>query len=392
MKFLIALIFIVVTTLTNHGSFGANILMVFPAPSYSHTIAARVLANNLVERGHSITLLTTDARPMNHPNITQIDLSFSYQLWNDGFDFVTYKENGIGIESMIESFAHTIYDVLVMQLSSPDVQNLIKQRHRLKFDLVIVESMGFLPYHSFAELFNAPLMGFNSFDAPMDFHISQGNYVNPFVVNEAALFPYIDELSFSERWNVIKILTKIVYSVVIKPDILNRYKFLIKEYFPMINSSPQELLDKVEFLMVNTHPALGFIRPLAPTTIQLGFIHIEKAKPLEADLQKFLDGSKNGVIYLSLGSNVKASKLNPKYIKTFLRVFESLDYDVIWKWETDEMENKPENVRLEKWLPVSINTTLSALFVCLFMLSTNLFLLATRPTRTSQNQALHHAR
>jgi hypothetical protein len=198
-------------------------------------------------------------------------------------------------------------------------------------------------------------MGFNSFDAPMDFHISQGNYVNPFVVNEAALFPYIGELSFIERWNVIKRMAKIAYTVVIKPEILNRYKFLIKEFFPMVNSTPQELLDKVEFLMVNTHPALGFIRPLVPTTIQLGFIHIEKAKPLPKDLQRYLDGSKNGVIYLSLGSNVKASKLSPKYIKTFLTVFASLDYDVIWKWETNEMENKPENVMLEKWLPVSKN-------------------------------------
>lgn len=362
MNFLIAFMLFIVTTLTNQPVHGANILMIFPAPSYSHTIAARVLANNLVERGHAITLLTTDARPMNHPNITQVDLSFSYQLWNDGFDFVSYKENGIGIENMIESFAHTIYDVLVMQLSSPDVQNLIKQRHHLKFDLVMVESMGFLPYHAFAELFNAPLMGFNSFDAPMDFHISQGNYVNPFVVNEAALFPYIDELSFVERWNVIKILAKIVYTVVIKPDILHRYTFLVKEYFPMIDASPQELLDRVEFLMVNTHPALGFIRPLVPTTVQLGFIHIEAAKPLPSDLQQHLDRSKNGVIYLSLGSNVKASKLNPKYIKTFLRVFASLDYDVIWKWETNEMENKPENVMLSKWLPVSMKQLILSLY------------------------------
>jgi glucuronosyltransferase len=360
MRNLIAIFIFTVMTLTNNGVLGANILMVFPAPSYSHTIAAKVLANALVERGHSITLLTTDARPMNHPNITQIDLSFSYQLWNDGFDFVAYKENNVGIESMIESFAHTIYDVLVMQLSSPEVQALIRQRRRAKFDLVIVESMGFLPYHAFAELFDAPLMGFNSFDAPMDFHMSQGNYVNPFVVNEAALFPYIEELSFFERWNVIKRMAKIAYTVVLKPDIMNRYKHLIREFFPMISSSPQELLDKVEFLMVNTHPALGFIRPLVPTTVQLGFIHIERAKPLPADLQRFMDGSKRGVIYMSLGSNVKASRLNPKYIKTFLRVFESLDYDVIWKWETNEMENKPENVLLQKWLPVSMENDFSS--------------------------------
>lgn len=354
MRLLISLAFAVVIVLTSHETLAANILMVFPAPSYSHTIAARVITNALAERGHTVTILTTDARPMNHQNITHIDLSFSYQLWNDGFDFVSYKENGIGIENMIESFAHTIFHVLELQLSSNGVQDLIKQRNNMTFDLVIVESMGFLPYHTFAEIFKAPLMGFNSFDAPMDFHISQGNYVNPFVVNEAALFPNIEQLSFFDRWDVIKRLAKVAYTVVIKPDLLNRYKYLLRKYFPMSESSPQELLDRVEFLMVNTHPALGFVRPLVPTTIQLGFIHIEKAKPLPNDLQRYLDSSKNGVIYMSLGSNVKASKLNPKYVNTFLKVFQSLEYDVIWKWETNEMENKPDNVLLSKWLPVSV--------------------------------------
>jgi glucuronosyltransferase len=387
MNFLIRLMFIVaVTVLTNHGTFGANVLMIFPAPSYSHTIAARVVANSLVERGHSVTLLTTDARPMSHPNITHIDLSFSYQLWNDGFDFVAYKENGIGIEGMIESFAHTIYDVLIKQLSSPEVQNIIKQRHSIKFDLVIVEAMGFLPYHAFAEIFNAPLMGFNSFDSPMDYHIQQGNYVNPFVVNEAALFPYIDELTFIERWNVIKRLAKIVYAVVIKPDLHNRYKYLLKEFFPMIDSTPAQLLDRIEFLMVNTHPALGFIRPLVPTTIQLGFIHIEKAKPLPNDLQQYLDASKNGVIYLSLGSNVKASKLNPKYIKTFLRVFEFLDYDVIWKWETNEMENKPENVMLSKWLPVMKMNSVQFFMMINFRFISNAICLNTQKSSFSSHK------
>jgi UDP:flavonoid glycosyltransferase YjiC (YdhE family) len=122
----------------------------------------------------------------------------------------------------------------------------------------------------------------------------------------------------------------------------------------MINRSPLELLNKVEFLMVNTHPALGFVRPLVPTTIQLGFIHIEPAKPLPNDLQRYMDSSKNGVIYMSLGSNVKSSKLNRKFVNIFLRVFESLDYDIIWKWESSDMENRPENVLISKWLPVSL--------------------------------------
>lgn len=184
----------------------------------------------------------------------------------------------------------------------------------------------------------------------------QGNFVNPFVVNEAALFPYINHrLSFMERWHVLKTFLKIVYTISIRPDIWNAYISITNRFFPMIDRSPLELLNKIEFLMINTHPALGFVRPLVPTTIQLGFIHIEPPKPLPTDLQRYLDISKNGVIYMSLGSNVKSSKLNRKFVEIFLRVFDSLDYDIIWKWESSDMENKPENVFISKWLPVSFS-------------------------------------
>lgn len=141
MAFLINLV--VIVAVTNYaGTLAANILAIFPAPSYSHTIASKVLTHALAERGHNIYLITTDPRPMNHPNITQIDLSFSYKMWEDGFDFVWYKENNIGVEVMIKSFASTIYDVLVRQLNSTGVQYLINHRDELKFDLVIVEAMG----------------------------------------------------------------------------------------------------------------------------------------------------------------------------------------------------------------------------------------------------------
>jgi len=354
MQTLITIVFIVTTALTCWpcATSAINILAIFPAPSYSHTVAARVLTQALAERGHSVTLLTTDARPMSHENITQIDLSFSYQLWKDGFDFVSSKENGVEIAQWIEGISNTIYDVLVKQLSSPGVQDLIKRRHELKFDLVIIEAMGFLPYHCFAELFEAPLIGFNSFDAPMDVHLTLGNYVNPFVIPDHALFPYIERLAIAERWHVLKTFAQIVWMMRIKSDFLDRYNYLISEFFPMVDSGPVELLNRIEFLLVNTHPALGFIRPLAPNTVQLGFLHIQPSEKLPTDLQRFLDRSENGVIYMSFGSNVKASTLNPKFVNIFLRVFESLPYDIIWKWETNEMENKPDNLLISQWLPV----------------------------------------
>lgn len=142
MAFILISFVVVIIEMTKCVTLGANILAIFPAPSYSHTIASRVLCNTLAERGHSIYLISTDPKPMDHPNITQVDLSFSYKMWEDGFDFVWYKENNVGIEVMIKSFASTIYDVLMRQLNTTGVAYLINNSDELKFDLIIVEAMG----------------------------------------------------------------------------------------------------------------------------------------------------------------------------------------------------------------------------------------------------------
>jgi glucuronosyltransferase len=129
------------------------------------------------------------------------------------------------------------------------------------------------------------------------------------------------------------------------------FERVLRKYFPELQTSPDELRNSVQLLFINTHPALGFVRPITPKTIQLGFMQIEKPKPLPTDLKKFLDDSENGVIYMSLGSNVRSSDLNPAFIDIFRNVFKSLKYDVIWKFENENLSNKPKNVKISKWLP-----------------------------------------
>lgn len=37
--------------------------------------------------------------------------------------------------------------------------------------------------------------------------------------------------------------------------------------------------------------------------------------------------------------------------KIFLNVFRKLKQRVLWKWEDDNIENKPDNVMIGEWLP-----------------------------------------
>lgn len=69
------------------------------------------------------------------------------------------------------------------------------------------------------------------------------------------------------------------------------------------------------------------------------------------DLQKLLDESKHGVVYMSFGSNVKSAELPEQKKQAFLNVFKQLKQTVLWKWEKDELEGKPTNLVTGKWLP-----------------------------------------
>lgn len=41
----------------------------------------------------------------------------------------------------------------------------------------------------------------------------------------------------------------------------------------------------------------------------------------------------------------------PETLKVILSAFKKLPYQVLWKWESENLEGKPENVKVRKWLP-----------------------------------------
>lgn len=64
-----------------------------------------------------------------------------------------------------------------------------------------------------------------------------------------------------------------------------------------------------------------------------------------------MDNATEGVIYFSLGSNVKSAFLNPTKRKIIMEALSELPYKILWKFETDYMEDQPKNVKISKWLP-----------------------------------------
>ena len=61
------------------------------------------------------------------------------------------------------------------------------------------------------------------------------------------------------------------------------------------------------------------------------------------------DSGDHGVILVSFGSVLQASQMSESLRLTLLSVFGGLKQRVLWKWETEHMKDKPDNVMLSKW-------------------------------------------
>ncbi|KAF2878851.1 hypothetical protein ILUMI_27315 [Ignelater luminosus] len=325
---------------------GARILGIVPTPSYSHQIAFRPLWRELSLRGHQLTVLTTD--PMNDKsltNLTEIDLHFSYELWNQRLGDLINKGHDNPLK-FIELMLNTSSAVIELQLQHKDVQALIHNETQ-HFDLLMNEFL-FPTMFAFSERFKCPTIAMTSLDAPNGVYQIVGNPTHP-VVNPDVVLPFTGKLNFFER--VISVLYNLV-SRYYYNSLLPKEDLVVEKYFGKGYPSLEEIPKRISMLFVNSDPIFHQIRATVPTVIQIrGGKHLAASKPLPKDLKKYLDEAAEGFIYFSLGTNVKSKDLSENVRNVILQAFSELPYKILWKFELDHLPGKPENVKISKWLP-----------------------------------------
>ncbi|KAG5679792.1 hypothetical protein PVAND_009330 [Polypedilum vanderplanki] len=328
----------------------AKILAIFPTPAISHQIVFRFLIKDLASRGHEILMFTTDVPNFNNPNVTEVDWHSSYEFFYGNYSIAKNKQNNVSYFSSIDKLLGNLKELLYQQMSHEKIQKLIHESENYNFDVMIIENMMYFSYFPLAEIYNCPIIGITSYDTFNDNHEWNGNEANP-ILHPEKFFSFIQgPLTFSERFKVFAFFIMKNFFLTSKFDKI--IQELIEKFYPNYSINFDNLRNRVEFIMVNTHPALGFIRPILPNTIQLGFMHIEEPKPIEDEnLKKFLDDSENSVIYMSLGSSVKTKDLNNKTLEMFLKTFSNLKHGILWKFEGETLPNVPQNVMIKKWFP-----------------------------------------
>ncbi|KAL1516687.1 hypothetical protein ABEB36_000567 [Hypothenemus hampei] len=320
-----------------------RILAIASVPTFSHNVFFRPLWKALADRGYQLTVLTTDSMENSYPNIREIDLHYVYKRKNDLFNISWSPRDW---PKLIETYQNMFTDVALMELNHPEVQVLLRNESE-HFDLVIAE-MHIPLMFGFSHRFKCPLIGISSTEIITTQHRLLGHPTHPILYPES-LIPTNQGRSFRER--LLSIYTTILGSI----KFPNREKVnndFLKHYFGPETPTYGDFMEKMSWVLLNTHRMFNS-RPLSLKCVPIGGgMHIEKPKPLPLHLQELLDQSTQGVVYFSLGTNVRPQQYPPNFLNKTLEAFKELPYQIIWK--TNEISNQfhlPPNVKTFPWVP-----------------------------------------
>ncbi|XP_059470472.1 UDP-glycosyltransferase UGT5-like [Neocloeon triangulifer] len=340
------LILLVVILLPGQDN-AARILGFFPVPSRSHMIVFSALTRALAERGHELVVVNN--YPLKDPpaNYTDVDLWDTLKgIYDDTVNEHTYALSNLPTITLPMLYWIEGVHFMDLVLHDPKVNQVINDTRG--FDLVIVED--FLTDSSFAlaHHFQAPLVLISSMGG---FHWT--NYA----VGNAAPTSYVPNtmLSYGSKMTFFERFVNTMYQWywdVGSTFYLMRYQEKIKrEIFPDAPSI-YELRRSASLVLLNNHFSFNYPRPLVPNLVEVGGMHLKPLnRPLPIDIKEWLDGAKHGVIYFSMGSNLRGTWFPERQRKAFIEAFAELPQRVLWKWESDSIPDQSKNVKVYPWMP-----------------------------------------
>lgn len=231
-----------------------------------------------------------------------------------------------------------------LTLNHTEMAKLLKSG--TKFDVIIIDWFMNHAILMFGKLFDAPIIPIASHGTSHLANAITGNPAPPSYIPNT-LLPLSTNMTFFQR--LTNGLVTIVYNILGATNI-NVHQEILKKYYPNPPSS-QELQETVALVLSNAHYSYESPRPFVSNLIPVGGFHVQKPVKLPKDLQELMDNAKSGVIYFSLGSNMKSILLPEEKQQEILKGFAKLPYTVLWKWENDNLANQPSNVVIRKWFP-----------------------------------------
>lgn len=328
-----------------------NILAFLPTETKSHFIGFQPLLETLVTRGHNLTLVSPFALGSSgipSLNYTHVKVEINQKVTD--IDFLDKN-------SLINRLPLYIYTLWLSPMITTNAVDKKSVRDfvlgdRSAFDLVIIENFFHECFVTLGHKYGAPVVQLLPFATNPRVSQWHGNPYGPAYVADFAA-NYVAPMTFAQRaQNAVAAtfntwINRLIY--------IPRQLAIMDKHFAYEGheSRPdlETMLRNVSLTLVNSHPMIWPAVPYVPSYVQVAGMHTKPAGPLPTDLKTILDSAEHGLIYFSLGSVVKSSKMPRETVSFLLSELAKLKQTVLWKWEDDQLPNLPKNVMVKKWFP-----------------------------------------
>ncbi|XP_016950400.1 UDP-glucosyltransferase 2 [Drosophila biarmipes] len=320
----------------------AKILATLPFPGRSQYIFVESYLKALAAKGHQVTVINAFKNKPT-PNMRFIEIPRAQEFSDEMLGLLNFPL----LWQQLNAMDFILVRFIEVTMEDEGVQKLIKSGET--FDVVLSEMLQMEPLYGLAQHFNATLIGFSSFGTDRKVDEAVGN-ISPISYNPLVTSPRTDRMTFLERLeNHYEVLVEDLHRHFVHLPLMKK---VFKKYFPNAKKTIEEVMDSFSLILLGQHFSLSYPRPYLPNMIEVGGMQIShKPKPLPEDIKQFIEGSPDGVIYFSMGSNVKSKDLPQETRDTLLKTFAKLKQRVLWKFEDDEMPGRPANVLIKKWYP-----------------------------------------
>lgn len=255
----------------------ARILCVYSMPFDSHQSVFQVITEELARRGHELVVITPIPRSQSLQNVTQIDISdISFEIWDNAY--AKLKKNPSFSSDPVTFYREVAMEMIKALLAidtiPPNVDALIRDKEQ-HFDVILVEACVIMNI-LFAARFNAPVILVSSFFGTEYNFISLGAAVHPILLPEF-LFQNFD---FNSVWDRFSALYE--YSLF---RFLEKYmemvgNTLIRKHLGDEVPNIQKLKKNIQLMLLNVHHIWDNNRPVPPSVVYMGAVHLKKPKPI----------------------------------------------------------------------------------------------------------------
>ncbi|XP_071579799.1 UDP-glycosyltransferase UGT5-like [Temnothorax nylanderi] len=340
-----------------------SILLIETIQSPSHHIWTEHLVKGLLRKGHhvhAVSIYETKVKGKLAQNLTYAIFDGLMQTYEESEDYNPAEWEDHSVFYMVHLLYQWGIHTCNTVIKNKAAKELLEMTKTVEFDVIVQDITLTQCFYGLWEVAKGkpPIVGYVPFGpAPwLKDYVGGPSYptVRPFPASIAK-----PEGLWLRTWNAL---------YYIEDDLIRHYYFL-----PIIQRLTEKYVghtirplheiekDRINIVLINSHPAFEPAIPLPPNTLEIAGLNAQTVLPIAGevvvtyseDVRVFLDGAKNGAIVISLGTNVKWKDVGLDKIKTVILALSKLKQRVLWKLDIEVPFEIPDNVMVVKWMPQS---------------------------------------